>query len=1213
MTDGVVAVRALLSPAALRNSLEPHRLFTVPQYIIQYTPYGPPRERLTIALNLARSPAAHDTHGKPLRAPAVCPKPIHECDQILSVLRDLRQTLTQLERTHLRRIRSALVKSQAMASQEEGDETKGEKTFLDTQPAFGTQMVHRLETPAKAQTEPADSGKRVVLLGLLNRQKTHHQNSELASISGKSNSSQGLSIDPQTARPNGRSADSPPAQTGISHHSPTHGKPVVALSAGGFTKTSTSHTTDQNVIRPESVFQPARMPPPYHKSGTTGERASFVAPQETQQANGPSTNAYNSESGPSLPQLDLDVHDDPVPEWLRDSCYKNNCGRVIDTQVKLLSSWQKNRAGMNDRFPDANIPIDVLKALKSFEIDTASSEAASSDSEPSDEEGSAISDADPSSEESGEPWSTSPVRESPKRRFRHSPSLPPDSSLASKNTASQTASGTVEPSQGNQRAVVVEPATEKNIPDIPSSPPETRPSSTPAVPFSSNLAIPIDDDLDMEMELDIPRGLDAGHAAQQGHPSSSVQRTDCIVQVKETPFSKGKDTGIISTVGVPPQIQQQTSSGTSKDSSSTSIIFSTYNERSFQKDAVPSVRRPSSKPYTGSLSYDGHRDFTESGDDHHSYSANDTRTGHGENEDVRMQDVQDEVLRSPVLSSPQSEHQRQRSPVSAGTSPPTIRLKDEVVLAKRKMEASPAKNGRRPSKRRDVKLVKLRSSSPKRDSAAELLQEKEEHLRLFTERARTQSIPSILSDDDVAPVAHTKQLPVQREASIGVEDTPAGAPRASQLLQHTHKQASRLNASKEQKVLREKMPMKHAKSFGLGELAGRPTTPILQEDVDMTDGSTDVENSDVQITDVATASVGAEADKVVVEETALQEGKNRTDEAGVDHDTPNLVQGISSQRSTAPLTKNMALMAVRSEKPPTGTPAVDQITIFELFKHTYPEYKGDARHFLGQCKSMDKLDVQDKMVPKWQWDDFIIRNRTDYRDYANQCLDNGEDAEPYYRFYKDNIQNTLYTKGIMESRKTLLAAIAQLEGKATGNGTTSFGASSPAPSVHMPKPTKPNVPSPAAVRPKTTFGRMAAADHAMTQQGSPSSSAQKKKRQSLPSAFDKRPGQKPSMVESPSGRPRQSLPGSSSAGPSSLAPRSSHAKQEGPLSKPNSASTRPASLRRSSSGPRDPREPTGDPYRDFIFAHSRITSLTGDARVRPPPPKSSAGEGEKKR
>jgi hypothetical protein len=102
--------------------------------------------------------------------------------------------------------------------------------------------------------------------------------------------------------------------------------------------------------------------------------------------------------------------------------------------------------------------------------------------------------------------------------------------------------------------------------------------------------------------------------------------------------------------------------------------------------------------------------------------------------------------------------------------------------------------------------------------------------------------------------------------------------------------------------------------------------------------------------------------------------------------------------------------------------------VFERFKAAYPEYTAGVKHFSGVCRQMMDLENDDKMVPKWQWDDYIIRNRTDYTVYAMECIDEGEEPAPYHRFYKDHVQDTLHKKGIIMDVPTLLTAIDEVGG-----------------------------------------------------------------------------------------------------------------------------------------------------------------------------------------
>ncbi|CBX95148.1 hypothetical protein LEMA_P115630.1 [Plenodomus lingam JN3] len=239
-------------------------------------------------------------------------------------------------------------------------------------------------------------------------------------------------------------------------------------------------------------------------------------------------------------------------------------------------------------------------------------------------------------------------------------------------------------------------------------------------------------------------------------------------------------------------------------------------------------------------------------------------------------------------------------------------------------------------------------------------------------------------------------------------------------------------------------------------------------------------------------------------------------------------------------------------------------TIFEKFRAAYPEYAGNEKHFKGQCLQMYQLDQEDKMVPKWQWDDFIIRHRADYRQYLLECVDNGEEPEPYYRFYKDTIRDTLYRKCIVDSRKNLFKALEEL------------GAEPPASHAKEPR-------------------------------------QDKSSRASLPSASTHHI-RTPQLPEAPRQRPRHSLPVIAHIVPrtsmpslhtpafrtppapaSARKPTSNPPSSESPVSKSDNLLS---SLSRAPtpSSSRTP-ESSGDPFRDYFFAVQRVKSLTGSDTV----------------
>ncbi|KAL8948071.1 MAG: hypothetical protein Q9222_005711 [Ikaeria aurantiellina] len=91
-----------------------------------------------------------------------------------------------------------------------------------------------------------------------------------------------------------------------------------------------------------------------------------------------------------------------------------------------------------------------------------------------------------------------------------------------------------------------------------------------------------------------------------------------------------------------------------------------------------------------------------------------------------------------------------------------------------------------------------------------------------------------------------------------------------------------------------------------------------------------------------------------------------------------------------------------------------QPSIFQQFKSAYPDYSGTEEHFLGMCRKIYQLLRADRMEHKSLWDDFVIRHKTDYPLYLPRCLEAAEDAKPYERFYRDEIDAPKYFKRILQ-------------------------------------------------------------------------------------------------------------------------------------------------------------------------------------------------------
>ena len=265
----------------------------------------------------------------------------------------------------------------------------------------------------------------------------------------------------------------------------------------------------------------------------------------------------------------------------------------------------------------------------------------------------------------------------------------------------------------------------------------------------------------------------------------------------------------------------------------------------------------------------------------------------------------------------------------------------------------------------------------------------------------------------------------------------------------------------------------------------------------------------------------------------------------------------------------------------TEIDATEALTIFGTFKAAYPEYAGDVNHFEGQCTEMNKLEQNDRMVPKWQWDDFIIRHKSLYIPYAIDCLHKGKTAEPYHRYYKDNICDTPHRKGVIESTEILHAALVEL-------GVLS---SIPTPFREPEQPASKSRPSrtslPLAPNRRTVNNSAAEAPHS-------------RPRHSLPSSSHK-PEQTPDPTPS---HPRASLPWPSARLESSTSrsklPQTSTASSRLSSILPPQRTNSQTSLSRAAT-PSDTPPRTSDPFIDFVRSIQRATSVTGSTTVSPKP------------
>ena len=91
-------------------------------------------------------------------------------------------------------------------------------------------------------------------------------------------------------------------------------------------------------------------------------------------------------------------------------------------------------------------------------------------------------------------------------------------------------------------------------------------------------------------------------------------------------------------------------------------------------------------------------------------------------------------------------------------------------------------------------------------------------------------------------------------------------------------------------------------------------------------------------------------------------------------------------------------------------------SVFDVFKATYPNYTGDIKHFVTMCTKISTLLKVGRMEYQSLWDDFIIRQRTEYASYVIGCTEGGEDPMAYEDYYSNAIMETKYRRLVLTRR-----------------------------------------------------------------------------------------------------------------------------------------------------------------------------------------------------
>jgi len=83
-------------------------------------------------------------------------------------------------------------------------------------------------------------------------------------------------------------------------------------------------------------------------------------------------------------------------------------------------------------------------------------------------------------------------------------------------------------------------------------------------------------------------------------------------------------------------------------------------------------------------------------------------------------------------------------------------------------------------------------------------------------------------------------------------------------------------------------------------------------------------------------------------------------------------------------------------------------SIYQNFKKAYPDYTGDLGHFTSMCSRLREVQP-DRAV----WDDFVIRQLTEYATYVSSRIMKGREVLKYPDYYDKTMKSPKYTKGIL--------------------------------------------------------------------------------------------------------------------------------------------------------------------------------------------------------
>lgn len=956
------------------------------KYTIRCTPYGPPRNRFRLFLDEIDCVGEDPTTN-------LCADP----NRALLSSGEIQETLLLLHRT--RDLDDTRCLPPQDMKEEDPDEASytmagadDEQASMNTQMPFDTQIQH----PIRARKRDEE----VAFLGTKPLEPVLAGNTQRAELKYASAYSAAQSERERLLKVMGRNAPPPPpAQSSARSH---------GITTPDLRKSRDHPATSSPRLRetPSKRSAPAAIPPrtPTEKGKKRARESELRSPSPHHSAKRTSF----SEDEPKQSRVtELDQFAAECP-WMNGLKFNRAALTVPEDQANILSkpeSWYKSQPG--NRFPEPNIPMQTFVVLSRMAdekavLEGATSSGSTNQPDPSSASYPPASAPQPVDEQSSDSegelptspvsWPASPPHP-PQPPTVSRQELPPDSSLempdVEETAASRVAGGNAKPP-----SPALTYSSHEGIVDLPPS----SPSVTHVV-----------DDLDDDMELEAPQALGEDLYAQptgRSHPSSNPRtvpeprsvhkvKETSVVQVKETPNVKGKN-GQQPIVTISPPTQRSYDS--LGHSSSTSIVRGTYQDlqSSVVEETKLDMRQPNNstneRNAVGSKSQTTVKEARAS-PEHNAPETSTNVASMREEHPIMIRsgdktsfvDVRTNTVQQAVLSQPEpTPMSAQLPPKDSSSGEPPISIPSEKFI-KRKRDAKASSRGldpRDPRKRfKRVTLENFKQRSTSIESKPSTTDGEPQHTDINAEVSDVNKTTQVQSEEVVVP-AEGDMSP--RHLSLYEDPSP---------VQRSAEEPSHISSAIKLTSL----------------TAPKQKSPAVEVTEDHIERKAELQLKQVQHPPKTLPErlQSEPADRSELRSTAAPPAAEEI----------KVQPRISSVHVQAPIDQSPAT------NPRTETA---ELTVFAKFKTAYPEYTGTVKVFTNLCKTINDLDLQEKMVSKWTWDDFIIRNRTDYIPYVEECTDDGEDPLPYISFYKDRVQGVKHQKGIINTRAVLLQALEEL-------------------------------------------------------------------------------------------------------------------------------------------------------------------------------------------